>query len=80
MSKLKLLYQAGSPESNYVAIRRKEIAELEKKADLYRKELASNTLNSILRVKRAKDLDKVMYEIRSLKVAIDNYKYFTKEE
>ena len=74
--------QAGpsSSESNYIAIRRKEIAELRKKADLYGRELSSGTLNRLLHAKRREDLDKVLNEIKKLEVAIENHKFFTKEE
>lgn len=66
-------------EADYVATRRAMIEDLESKADLYRKEIKSRTLSKNIHEKRIRDLQEIRTEIRSLEVAIENYKFINKD-
>lgn len=68
------------PEADYIATRRALIEELESKADLYRKEIKSKTLSKNIHEKRLLDLQEIRAEIRSLEVAIENYKFSSKAQ
>jgi hypothetical protein len=62
-------------EPDYVTKRRILILDLTERAELYKKEIASQTLSSNLHEKRIQDLANVEKEIRELEVAIENFKF-----
>lgn len=64
----------------YIENRERLIDQLRKKADLYRREIASNTLTDLLHTNRQTQLLEIEKEIRALQVAIDNYQYRTKQK
>jgi rRNA maturation endonuclease Nob1 len=62
-------------ESDYVTKRTALILELRERAELYRKEIASQTLSRNLHEKRILDLESVEKEIRTLEMSIENFKF-----
>lgn len=67
-------------EPDYVERRWALIGELKERAELYRKEIDSQTLTKNVHDKRVQDLAAVEKEIRELEVAIENYKFRTRSK
>lgn len=62
-------------EDAYISSRRKAIKDLETRAEVYKREIRSLTLNDLLHQARVEQLAKVQLEIKNLEVAIETYKF-----
>jgi hypothetical protein len=71
----RLRNEVTSDKSDYVTKRTALILELRERAELYRKEIASQTLSRNLHEKRILDLASVEKEIRTLEMSIENFKF-----
>ena len=63
------------PDPQYIALRKKEIAELERKRQFFEKEIRSGTLTPTVADKRTVDIYEVEQEIKKLELAIEQYKW-----
>jgi len=68
------------PTDPYIVNRLERIEELKERRDLIRKEIASRTLDEILHQRRTEQLAATEKEIRELELAIETYKYRTKQD
>jgi len=67
-------------EPDYVERRLALIGDLRERAELYRKQIDSQTLTKNVHEKRLQDLMAVEKEIRALELAIETYKFRTRTE
>ena len=64
-----------APEDSYIENRKRRINELKAKAEVMKKEIASQTLNTLLQRSRTDELAAVEKEIRTHEVALETYRY-----